>query len=113
MKKSLAICSLVGLAVLGVGSPAFAANDPAKNHPEYWAASPGDCTKVEFGDGVDKFELPDLPAGESYYLLVLKAGTVHEEIRYGLTEGSWYSASNGKDLSHVIYCSEDDGYYPY
>lgn len=110
MKKALAIGSLLGLAVLGVSSPAFAANDPAKNNPEYWAASPGDCYKVELADGVSSFTLPDLPAGETYYLLVLKAGTVHEEIRTGLVEGGTYSASSGKDLSNVIVCSKDGQY---
>ena len=111
MKKALAIGSLLGLSVLGVSSPAFAANDPAQNSPSYWAAY-GDCYKVELADGVSTFTLPDLPAGERYTLLVLKAGTVHQQITSGLVEGGTYSAYSGKDLSHVIVCTKDGQYPP-
>lgn len=113
MKKTLAVCSIAGFAILGMSTPAYAANDPAQNKPDYWAESPGDCYKVELADDVTSFTLPDLPEGESYYLLVLKAGTVHEAITMGLAEGASYAASSGKDLSHVIVCSHDDPYNPY
>jgi hypothetical protein len=112
MKKALAVCSLAALAVLGTSTPAYAEkpDEAAKNQVEYWAAQPGDCVKVEFGDGVMSFQLPDLDPTDRYYRLILKAGTVHEELREGLTELSWHSATSGKALSHVIYCTEDGGY---
>ncbi len=112
MKKTLAVCSLAALAVVGLATPAYAEkpDNAAQNQVGYWAASPGDCVKIEFGNGVRSFQLPELASTDQYYRLVLKAGTVNEVIQYGLTPLSWYSASSGKDLSHVIYCTEDSGY---
>lgn len=117
MKKALAVLGVAVLALVATGGTATAAPkfDPAKNKPAYWEAQLGEgaeCVKYEMTGGVKEFT-PEGP----FALLVLKAGTVHDEVWGG--EGT-YAHSTGKDLSHVIVCSgpqdeepgdggEDDG----
>lgn len=112
MKKSFAVCSLVGLAVLGLSTPAYAEkpHNSDMNKADYWATS-GGCAKVELEDGVKWYVLPDMPSVDEYRLVIIKAGTVHEEVRHVVTPGTQVSATSGKDISHVIYCwpEESDG----
>lgn len=111
-KQLLAAAAVAGLAVVGLAAPAQAAPplDAQMNQTSYWEAQGyGDCTKVEFGDGVESFTLDALPAGMNYTLLVLKAGSgasANDQQAFPWT-GQAYTHMTGKDLSHVIYCMSE------
>ncbi|WP_210479098.1 hypothetical protein [Naasia sp. SYSU D00948] len=108
MKKMLAAFAVGAALVAGTAVPAHAAANPAQNKTSYWEAYtayvPDTCYKVELGDGVASFSLPDIPSRQMYSLLVLKAGTGSEIISTRPRKLTAYSPSNGKDISHVIYC---------
>lgn len=106
MRKTLAAVAVAGFAVLGIAAPAHAAANPQENHTAYWESYTTEndtCYKAEFGDGMEAYQLPALPSGQRYTLLVLKAGTENTVIPYPAA-GTDYWAGNGKDLSHAIYC---------
>ncbi len=110
-KQLLAATAVAGLAIVGLAAPAQAAPPDwaAMNHTSYWEGlGYGDCSKVELPDGVGSVTLPELPWGEQYTLLVLKAGSgssANDVIRWPV-EGMTYEHSSGKDLSHVITCTD-------
>lgn len=112
MKKMLAAFGVAGLAVVGLAAPAQAAPPPsaAMNHESYWEDQGyGDCTKVEFWyDGVTSYTLPELPDGQMYTLLVLKAasGEGANDLVLWPAPGT-YMHSSDKDLSHIIYCVDE------
>ncbi|MDR7234964.1 hypothetical protein [Agrococcus sp. BE272] len=111
MKKMLAAFGVAGLAVVGLAAPAQAAPPPSAtmNHESYWEGlGYGDCEKMEFGDGVGSFTLPELPDGQQYTLLVLKAGSGEgaNDLVLWPAPGT-YMHSSDKDLSHVIYCVDE------
>ncbi|MCR8671798.1 hypothetical protein [Agrococcus sp. HG114] len=109
MKKLLAAAAVAGFAVLGVATPAQAAppDSAAMNSEAYWEnLGYGDCTKVEYGDGVTSVTLPELSWPSEYTLLVLKAGsgTSANQLIMWPEAGVAYMHDSGKELSHIIYC---------
>ena len=110
-KQLLAAAAVAGLAVIGLAAPAQAAPPPGAqmNDVAYWESlGYGDCTKVEFGDGVSTYTLPDLPWGQQYTLVVLKAGsgaTANDVVPWP-SAGDTFGHSTGKDLSHIIVCTD-------
>jgi hypothetical protein len=111
-KQLLAGAAVAGLAVVGLAAPAQAAPplESLMNQTSYWEGlGYGDCTKVEFGDGVGSFTLDELPSGMQYTLLVLKAGSgssANDVHVFPWTDMA-YTHMTDKDLSHVIYCVDD------
>ena len=129
--------SLLGLlAALGVAAaltmPALAADDfatvtgyadgtPENNSPATWEAlTPEDDTCVDAGvNGVATWVLPDLPDGETYTLVVVKAGSAQsaEEVNTlfaNPSEGQtvWADSTpdgvfgeGDKNISHAIVCT--------
>ena len=117
--KTIAACALACAALVGLAVPAQAAKpENAKmNQASYWESADSSCAKIEFGNGVKSFTLPELGDGLAYSLLVLKAGSgasAHQVIDGGdLFEGTPYWHQTGKDLSHAILCVTDEGYTGY
>lgn len=116
MKKIFAAAAIAAFAVFGLVAPAQAAPDnAATNQASYWEAWTGaddECTKVELADGINSYTLPELPAGQIYTLLVLKAGSgasANTVVQFP-EAGAAYTHSSGKDISHVIYCVAEDSY---
>lgn len=113
MKRTLlAAAAVAGFAVVGIAAPAQAAPPPnaAMNAETYWEMQGhGDCTKVELADGVSGYTVP---WGSDLTLLVLKAGS-GASAHYVITDpvpGMTYSHPSGRDLSHIIYCTDDCEY---
>lgn len=110
MKKIFTAVAIVGFATIGISTPAAATPESAMmNQPSFWETADTDCVKVEFGDGVASFTLPESD-DVTYTLLVLKAGSgasANQVIEWPLA-GVEYFHETGKDLSHVIYCTMDE-----
>jgi hypothetical protein len=79
---------------------AFGTNNDQMNQVEDWCE---DGMKVE--PVSTPYVVPAPPAGATWTLLVLKAGTDNQTIANPVV-GQAYSPSNGKDISHVILCYE-------
>lgn len=117
MRKILAAAAIAAFAAFGLSAPAQAAmpDNAATNQASYWEAWTGaddECTKVELADGIDSYTLSELPAGQVYTLLVLKAGSgasANTVVQFP-EAGVAYMHSSGKDISHVIYCVAEDSY---
>lgn len=115
MKKSLLTAGLAAALLAGSAAPALAAPHLGPNQVAYWEGlGYGDCSKTELADGVGAVTLDPLPAGTVYTLLVLKAGSgdganvVVEDPEAGIV----YDHGTGKDLSHVIVCTDEGVVYP-
>lgn len=115
MKKSLLTAGLAAVLLAGSAAPALAAPRVGPNQVAYWEdLGYGDCSKTELDDGVGSITLDPLPAGTAYTLLVLKAGSgdgahvVIEDPEAGVA----YDHGTGKDLSHVIVCTDTGVVYP-
>ena len=52
------------------------------------------------------YVVPSPPAGSTWTLLIIKAGTANDQIPNPVV-GQAYSHSSGKDISHVILCYEE------
>ena len=79
MNRIITAAAIAAFAVLGLSAPAQAAppDQAAQNQVAYWEAfTPEEdtCFKDELPDGVSTYTLPELPEGQMYTLLVLKAG---------------------------------------
>jgi len=105
---------IVGVLILGLAAagPATANGNPPPNTNEvaYWCPSGG--VKYDL-DGLNQttFTVPAPPAGQSWSLLVLKAGHTGEggvvnenETFTDPVVGQSYSHSSGKNISHAILC---------
>lgn len=114
-----ALVAVIGATALLVGSvgvltsasaaPLQSAADPDQNHPEYWEAYFTNlgfegviCTKTEL-DEADTFTVPAPDDGYEWLAAIIKAGTENEIVE-DIEEGDVLTASNGKQISHVILC---------
>lgn len=85
-------------AVLFVGQAAIATDS---NQVDFWCE-----TGVKFEPVSTPYVVPTPPAGATWTLLVLKAGTENDQIPNPVV-GNAYSHSSGRDISHVILCYEE------
>lgn len=116
MKRALAAAAAISaIAILGLSTPAQAAppDHAAQNQAASWEAVTPDedtCTKVEMPNGVSTYTLPALGAGQSYTLLVLKAGSGDSAntLVWWPVAGTAYGHATGKNLSHIIYCVTEE-----
>ncbi len=93
---------IVGLLVVGivllVGGVALATDS---NQVDHWCE-----TGVKFEPVSTPYVVPSPPAGSTWTLLILKAGTANDQIPNPVV-GQAYAHSSGKDISHVILCYEE------
>ena len=127
----LGLLAALGL-VAALTMPAFAADDfatvtgyadgtPENNSPATWEAlTPEDDTCVDAGvNGVATWVLPDLPAGTTYTLVVVKAGSEQsaEQVNtlfaspsegqtvWADSDGDGVFSEDDKGISHIIVCT--------
>lgn len=96
----------------------YAAGTPENNNPDTW----GDNCEDAGVQGTDTWVLPDLPDGQAYSLVVVKAGseqsaekvnTLFANPSAGQTvwadsDGSGDFSEGDKGISHIIVCTEDE-----
>jgi len=104
MRKTLAGLALA-LTIIGGGTIAAGANGPPPPNPnqvEYWCPAGG----VKYEPVDTPFVVPAPPAGFTWTLLVLKAGSGDGENEQfpNPVVGQAYSRTDGKDISHAILC---------
>jgi len=105
IRVSRIIAILAGL-LLAVGlvafssQAAFGTNNDQMNQVDDWCED-----GMKFEPVSTPYVVPAPPAGATWTLLVLKAGTENQQIPNPVV-GQAYSHSNGKDISHVILCYE-------
>jgi hypothetical protein len=98
--------------MLGVTAGVASAQQPLsaqQNNPDYWSnLGYGQCSKTE--NPGTPFVLGNPPAGTTWSLLVIKAGSAQSvdtpnDVILNPSPGTYYHSS-GKTISHVIVCTQ-------
>ncbi len=101
MTRTIALMLMAGVfAALALVIPTVSATE--SNQVDFWCED-----GMKFEPVSTPYVVPAPPAGATWTLLVLKAGTENQTIAKPVV-GQAYSHSNGKDISHVILCYEEE-----